>query len=68
MLVSISIPHDILTQPQKERIQLAVAAIQQAGTKHNSDPHYPAHQAGCNFGIPRSSFGRRLQGMWYCMQ
>ena len=68
MPVSISTPEDILTRPQEEHIQLAVAAIQKSGTKPNGDPHYSVCQAGHNFGIPRSSIGCHLQGMWYCTQ
>ena len=68
MPVSISTPEDILTRPREERIQLAVAAIQQSGTKPNGDPHYSVRQAEHDFGIPRSSLGRRLKGMWYCTQ
>src|SRR5882762_8328552 len=64
----ISIPHDILTQPQEKHIQMAIAVIQESGTKPNSDPRYSARQAGRDFGVPRSSLGRRLQGMWYCTQ
>ena len=63
MPVSISIPDDILTWPREERIQLAVAAIQESGTKPNGDPHYSACQAERDFDIPRSSLGRCLKGL-----
>jgi hypothetical protein len=63
MPVSISIPDDILTRPREERIKLAIAAIQESGTKHNGDPHYSARQAERDFDIPRSSLGRRLKGL-----
>jgi hypothetical protein len=64
----ISIPNDILTRPREERIQLAIAKIQASGTKANGDPQYSARQAERDFNIPRSSLGRRLQGLWYCTQ
>jgi hypothetical protein len=59
----VSIPHDILTRPREERIQLAVAAIQESGTRPNGDPCYSARQAEQHFGVPRSSLGLRLKGM-----
>lgn len=61
--LDISIPDDILTRPREERIQLAVAMIQDSGKKPNGDPQYSARQAEQDFGIPRSSLGRRLQGI-----
>jgi len=60
---NISIPKDILTQPPKERIQLAIAVIQASGMKPNGDPLYSARQAAQHFGVPRSSLGHRLRGM-----
>jgi hypothetical protein len=63
MPVSISIPDDILIRPREEHIQLAVAAIQESGTKPNGDPYYSARQAERDFDIPRSSLGRRLKGL-----
>ena len=57
-----SIPDDILTQPREEHIQMAIATIRASGTKPNGDPHYSAWQAERDFGVPRSSLGRRLQG------
>ena len=60
-----SIPNDLLTQPREEHIQLAIATIQASGTKPNGDPCYSVHQAERDFGVPRSSLGRRLQGMRY---
>lgn len=62
-LPGVSIPHDILTQSQEERIQLAIAAIQASGTKSNSDPQYSARQAAKHFGVPRSTLGFCLKGM-----
>jgi hypothetical protein len=62
-LPGVSVPHDILTQSQEERIQLAIAAIQASGTKSNGDPRYSARQAAKHFGIPRSTLGFRLKGM-----
>ena len=61
----VSIPSDILSQPQEERIQLALAAIRQSGTKSNGDSCYSARQAAWDFGVPRSTLGRRLQGEPY---
>jgi len=60
---NVSIPDDILTRPREERIQLAIAAIRGSGTKPNGDPWYSARQAEQHFGVPRTSLGRRLQGM-----
>ena len=57
-----SIPDDILTQPREEHIQMAIATIGASGTKPNGDPHYSTRQAECDFGVPRSLLGRRLQG------
>src|ERR1700749_2490012 len=34
------IPHDVLTLPREDRIRLAIAAIQESGTKPNGDPCY----------------------------
>ena len=58
-----SIPPDILSLPQEERIQLAIEAIQKSGTKPNGDPVYSARQAAQHFDVPRSSLGHRLRGM-----
>jgi hypothetical protein len=63
---NISIPEDILSLPQEERIQLAIAAIQNSGLKPNGDPCYSARQAAKHFCVPRSSLGHRLRGMKYC--
>jgi hypothetical protein len=63
MPISISIPDDILTRPREEHIQLAIAVIQESGTKPNGDPHYSAHQAEQDFDIPRSSLGCCLKGL-----
>ena len=41
---------------------MAIATIRASGTKPNGDPHYSAQQAERDFGVPRSSLGRRLQG------
>jgi hypothetical protein len=60
---NITIPSDILTLPQEDRIQLAIAAIQKSGTKPNSNPIYSACQAAQHFDVPRSSLGHCLQGM-----
>ena len=57
-----SIPDDILTRPREEHIQMAIATIRASGTKPNGDPHYSTRQAERDFGVPRSSLGRRLQG------
>jgi hypothetical protein len=62
---NVSIPLDILSQPQDERIKLAVVAIRESGTKPNGDPNYSARQAARDFGVPRSSLGICLQGMYY---
>ena len=62
---NVSIPLDILSQPQDERIKLAVAAVRESGTKSNGHPNYSARRAAQDFGIPRSSLGIRLQGMYY---
>lgn len=56
------IPHDVLTLPREDRIRLAIAAIQESGTKPNGDPRYSARQAEKDFGVPRSSLGLRLKG------
>jgi hypothetical protein len=64
---NISIPNDILARPHEERIQLAIAAIQESGLKPNGDPLYSARQAAQHFGVPRSSLGHRLQGTYYDM-
>jgi len=63
--LTFSIPDDILTWPQEEHIQLAIATIRASGIKPNSDPHYSACQAERDFGVPRSLLGCRLKGMWY---
>jgi hypothetical protein len=60
---NISVPPDILSRPREERIQLAIAAIRSSGTKPNGDPCYSARQVEQHFNVPRSSLGRRLQGM-----
>ena len=62
---NVSIPHDIQSRPQEERIALAIAAIQASGTKLNGDPVYSVRQAAQQFNIPRTTLGRRLQGMYY---
>ena len=59
----VSIPDDILSQPQEEHLQLAIAAIRESGSKPNGDPWYSARQAEQDFNVPRSSIGRRLKGM-----
>ena len=59
----VSVPHDILTWPQEECIQLAITAIQESGTRSNGDPCYSAHQAEQHFGVPRASLGHHLKGM-----
>jgi hypothetical protein len=61
----ISIPSDILNRPREERIQLAIAAIRKSGTKPDGDPCYSTRQAEKDFDIPRSTLGRRLQGVYY---
>lgn len=60
---NITIPPDIHTLPQEDRIQLAIVAIQKSGTKPNGDPIYSARQAAQHFDVPRSSLGHRLRGM-----
>jgi helix-turn-helix, Psq domain len=64
-LPGVTVPHDILSQSQEERIQLAIAAIQESGTKANGDPRYSARQAEKHFGVPRSTLGLRLKGIYY---
>ena len=56
------IPHDILTLPWEDCIRLAIAAIQESGTKPNSNPCYSARQAEKDFGTPQSSLGLCLKG------
>ena len=62
-LLGVSIPPDILSQPQEERIQLAIAAIRGSGIKPDGDPCFSARQAGKYFNVSRSTLGRRLQGV-----
>lgn len=59
----VSVPHDILTRPQEECIELAIAAIRESGTNANGGPCYSARQAEKHFGVPRATLGRRLKGM-----
>lgn len=59
----VSVPHDILARPREERIQLALAAIRELGTKPNGDPLFSARQAERHFNVPRSTLGIRLNGM-----
>ena len=68
----ISIPSDLHSHPQEECMQLAIAAIQESGTKPNGDPQYLACQAAEDFDVPRSSLGHHLRSMQphtilYCM-
>jgi hypothetical protein len=58
-----TIPHDVLTLSREDRVQLAIAAIQDSGVKPNGDPYYSARQAEKDFKVPRSSLGLRLKGM-----
>ena len=58
----VSIPTDILDRPREERIQLAITAIRESGTKPNGDPIFSTHQAEKHFDIPRATLGRRLLG------
>ena len=60
-----SIPLDILSQPSEKRIEFALTAIRESGTKPNGDPIYSARQAEWDFNIPRSTLGFRLRGMYY---
>ena len=59
----VSVPHDILTWPQEECIELANAAIRESGTNANGGPCYSVRQAEKHFGVPRTTLGRRLKGM-----
>jgi hypothetical protein len=59
----VSVPQNVLTRPQEERIQLAVTAIQGSGTLPNGNPCYSARQAEQHFGVPRSTLGLRLKGI-----
>jgi hypothetical protein len=59
-------PGDVLGKSQEERMQLALAAIQESGTKANGDPNYSIRQAAKDFNVPRSSIARRLKGMLSC--
>ena len=49
---NVSIPLDILSQPWDKRIKLAVAAIQESGTKSSGHLNYSARRAAQDFGIP----------------
>ena len=57
-----TIPHDVLTLPREDHVQLAIAVIQELGVKPNGDPYYSARQAEKDFGVPRSSLGLHLKG------
>jgi hypothetical protein len=59
------IPHDVLTLQWEDHIWLAIAAIQESGTKPNGNPCYSAWQAEKDFGVLRSSLGLCLKGIWY---
>ena len=59
----VSVPHDILTWPQEERIELAIATIRESGTNANGGPCCSVRQAEKHFGVPRTTLGRRLKGM-----
>ena len=58
----VSILTDILDWPREERIQLAIAAIRESGTKPDGDPIFLTCQAEKHFDIPRSTLGRHLLG------
>jgi helix-turn-helix, Psq domain len=49
--------------PWEEQVQLALAAIQELGTKPNGDPLFSAQQAERHFNVSRSSLGNHLKGM-----
>ena len=59
----VSISHDILTQPQEEHIEHAIATIRKSGTNVNGGPCYSVRQAEKHFGVPRTTLGRCLKGM-----
>ena len=59
----VSIPHDILTWPQEERIEHAIAAIRKSGTNVNGGPCYSVCQAEYHFGVPRTTLGHHLKGL-----
>ena len=47
---------------------LTFNSIQESGTKSNGHPNYSAHWAAQDFGIPQSSLGFHLQGMYYFLR